>query len=86
MQALFFLCLEGVLDPKAKQFAPMAAFVLYVKTSWDRLSSGVRRVMGAGGMPEVYVNSGAQVAPRVGRFYRFTQTLSVRSSQDEMDR
>lgn len=80
MQALFFLCLEGVLDPNVKQFEPMAAFVLYVKTSWDWLPSG-----GAGGMPEVYVNSGAQVAPQVGRFYRFTQTLSVRSSQDEKD-
>lgn len=51
------------------------------KTSWDRLSE-VLRVMGAGGMPEVYVNSGARVAPQVGRFYCFTQTLSVRSSHD----
>lgn len=85
MQALFFLCLEGVLDPKVKQFEPMAAFVLYVKPA----GTGCRRESAGSWVQEACLSLcklGAQVAPQVGRFYRFTQTLSVRSSQDEMDR
>lgn len=63
-------------DQNVEQPKPMSAFCLICETSWDRLS-GVLRVMGPWGIPEVYVNSGAQVAPQVGRSYCFTQTLLV---------